>query len=261
MADFRLEKWYLDCVTADGAVLIGYAARVRWGVVRLSYGALLTMARGGRLIQRQSPSCGTVNEGLGTVHWVNDRLRVRGEWTGGHPIPRTIMVDEPLGHIEWTCLGADCAVDVLLDGRVTKGTGYVDRLAMTIPPWNLPFTELRWGRFISDDRSRSVVWTDMRGGAARTWVWVDSAEPVGGTVDERGVRTGMAELAFLSSEPLRTDNVARTLLGRFHAAKQLLPAGLRAIQEDKRVGTSMLRTEGAEVRGSSIHEVVIWGRA
>ena len=260
MADFRLEKWYFDCVTSDGAVLIGYAARLNWGLVGLSYGASMTKAKGGRLAQRQSLSFGTVNEEAGTICWANDLLKVHGEWTGGEPIPRTIMVDEPLGHIEWECLGANCAVDVCSDERVMTGTGYVEKLTMTIPPWELPFTELRWGRFISDDGSSYMVWTDMRGGAVHTWVWVNSGQPVAGIVDGGGVRTDLAELAFLSSEPLRSDTVAGTLLGRLQFLKRLLPEGVRAIQEDKQVSMCVVRTQGSESNGSSINEVVTWGR-
>lgn len=261
MTDFRLEKWYLDCVSTDGAVLIGYAARLKWGPIRLDYGARITKFRGGTPCQRQSLSFGTVDEGSGTIRWANDRLKVAGEWTGGEPIGSIIVVDEPSGRIEWQCLGANCAVDVRVDGQAMTGVGYVERLTMTVPPWMLPFTELRWGRFISDDRRSHMVWTDMRGRAPRNWVWLDSGEPVAGTVDANGVRTESAELVFLSSDPLRCDNVARTLMGRFAFMTKLLPEGLRAIREDKQVSSCVLRTRDSESRGFSINEVVTWGRS
>jgi hypothetical protein len=261
MADFRLEKWYFDCVTSDGAVLIGYAARLKWGPIGLSYGARMAKMKGGPLVQRQCLAFGTVNEGRGTISWANDLLKVHGVWTGGEPIPRIVVVDEPSGRIEWQCLGANCAVAVCLDGQRVMGTGYVEKLTMSIPPWKLPFTGLRWGRFISDDRSSYMVWTDMRGRTPRTWVWVNSGQPVAGIVDSLGVRTDVAELAFLSSEPLRSGNVATTLLGRLQFLKRLLPEGLRAIQEDKQVSACVVRTKGSELTGSSINEVVTWGRA
>jgi hypothetical protein len=145
MADFDLEKWYFDCVTSDGGVLIGYAARLRWGAFRVSYGARMSKAAGGRCAQRQSLSFGKVSEENGTISWTNDSLNVRGEWSGGEPIPGITVVDEPTGSIEWRCLGANCVVDVMLDGQAVSGTGYAEKLTMTVPPWKLPFTELRWG--------------------------------------------------------------------------------------------------------------------
>lgn len=260
MADFRLEKWYLDCVTPDGAVLIGYAARLDWGLVRLSYGARMTKAKDHPLAQHQSLSFGTLVDGTGTISWANDRLKVRGEWTGGEPIAPTVVVNEPAGRIEWQCLGANCAVEVCSNGQAMVGTGYVEKLTMTIPPWKLPFTELRWGRFISDDRSSHLVWIDTRGAVPRTWVWVDSGAPVAGIVDGDGVRTDTADVVFLASAPLRSENVADGLLGGLQPMKKLLPEGIRAIQEDKHISTCTARVEGVESKGFSINEVVTWGR-
>ena len=258
MTDFRLEKWYFDCVSSDGTVFIAYAARLKWGPIRLTYGATITRAKDGRLSQRQSLSFGRLNQGRGNISWCNDGLRASGEWTGGEPIAKTVVVDEPSGRMEWQCLSANGAVDVRTDGRAMTGTGYVEKLSMTIPPWKLPFTELRWGRFISDDRNDYVVWIDLRGRTQRNWIWVNSGDAVAGTVDGDGVRTDGAELMFESSQPVRAENIARTLLGRFELLKWLLPERLRAIQEDKQASSCLLRTEGSESRGSSINEVVIW---
>ncbi len=260
MANFRFEKWYFDCITTGGAVLIGYAAQLKWGLVRLSYGARIAKAMDDPLTQRQSLSFGTVHEVGGTIDWVNDSLNIHGEWCCGDPIPPTIVVNESSGRIEWQCLGANCAVDVCVDGQAMTGKGYVERITMTIPPWRLPFTELRWGRFINDDGSNYMVWIDLRGKTPRTWVWVNSAQSVPGIVDGDGVRTDTAELIFLASQSLRSDNIARTLLGRCQFLKRLLPEGVRAIQEDKQVSRCVMRTQGSESKGFSINEVVTWDR-
>lgn len=256
--NFRFEKWYFDCVTSDGVVLIGYAARLKWGLLRLNYGARLVKAAEDPLIQRQSLSFGTVNEAGGAIAWANDSLNVHGEWTRGDPIPRTVVLNESSGRIEWQCLGANCVVHVCSDGQAITGTGYVERLTMTIPPWLLPFTELRWGRFISGDRNSYMVWIDIRGVTHCTWVWIDSAQPIAGTVDGEGVHTDLAELIFLDSQTLRKDNLARTLLGRFQFLRRLLPGDVSAIQEDKQVSKCVLKIKGLESKGSSIHEVVTW---
>jgi hypothetical protein len=258
MTDFRLEKWYLDCVSSDGTVFIAYAARLKWGPIGLCYGATITRAKDGRLIQRQSLSFGRLNRGRGSISWCNDGLKASGEWTGGERIARTLIVDEPSGRIEWQCLSANGAVHVRTDGRAMTGSGYVEKLSMTLPPWKLPFTELRWGRFISDDRHDYAVWIDLRGRTQRNWIWVNSDEAVTGTVDGDEVRTDGAQLTLGSSQTVRAGNIARMLLGRFAFLERLLPERLRAIQEDKQSSSCLLRTEGSESRGSSINEVVRW---
>lgn len=202
-----------------------------------------------------------MDEGSQAVRWDNDRLKVCGQWTGGTPIPKTIVVDELSGRIEWQCLGANCAVDASIDGRSMAGTGYAEKLSMTIPPWELPFRELRWGRYISNDRNDFMVWIDLRGASQRTWVWLNSGEAVAGTVGDGGVRTDTAELVLESSQPVRSGNVAGTLLGRLEFLKMSLPDGVRAVQEDKRVSACVLKRAGSESSGSSISEVLTWGRA
>lgn len=239
-------------------MLIGYAVKLKWGPIRLAYGSRIAKAKDGPSSQRQSLSFGRLNEERETITWSNDRLKVDGAWTSGEPITRTVVLDEPSGTIVWQCLGANCAVDVRTDGRAMTGTGYVEKLSMTIPPWKLPLTELRWGRYISDDRSNHVVWIDLRARTQRNWIWVNSGEAVGGTVDDDGVRTDGAELTFESSQLVRSENVARTLLGRFQFLRRLFPRRLWAVQEDKQISSCVLMTEGSESRGSSINEVVRW---
>src|SRR3990172_7479516 len=45
---FLLNKWYLDLTTADGTVVICYAARLRWGPVRVRYSSVLLAPPGAR---------------------------------------------------------------------------------------------------------------------------------------------------------------------------------------------------------------------
>jgi hypothetical protein len=253
-----LDKWYFDCVSPEGDVLIGYAARLKWGPLTLNYGARIIRPNDGPLSQKQSLAFGCVTEAPGTIAWRNDRLSIEGSWTGGDAISATTVVEESSGKIEWQCLSANAAVEVRVDGRTITGTGYAEKLTMTIPPWRLPFTELRWGRYISDDRSEYVVWIDVSGKTRRNWIWVSSGEPAAGTVDDRGVRTDSAELTFEVSRPLREENVASTLFGRAAFLRRLLPRGLRDIQEAKQVSSCVLRRQGSESKGLSVNEVVRW---
>jgi hypothetical protein len=240
-------------------VLICYAARVRYGLLGFSYGARMTKAPQGDLIQRQSLSFGHAEQTDGAIALHNSRLKIQGRWTGGSPIARTTLVDLPAGPIEWECLSANAVVSAQIDGQPLEGTGYVERLRMTVPPWRLPFTVLRWGRYISADSRDRVVWIDMIGELNRSWIWLNADDAVSGIVDERGVRTDAAELAFETSRPIRSENVARSLLGPLEFLKRLLPRTLRAVAEEKQVASCTLVVDGTTSRGTSISEVVTWG--
>jgi hypothetical protein len=262
---FRLDKWYFDCVSPGGGVFIGYAAKLRWGPVRLSYGARIT-APGGAAApggagarQRQSLSFGTVVEGADRLEWDNASLGVRGTWTGEEGIANTVLLEGPDGGIEWRCVKTNAAVRLRVDGTDVAGAGYVERLTLTVPPWRLPFTELRWGRYVAADLRDHAVWIDMRGGTRRSWVWLDGERAAGASVENDRVRIGDRELRFEASRPVRCENVAGTLLGRFRPLARLLPRGVRDIREDKRVSDCVLAKGGeVESRGWSINEVVVW---
>jgi|SRR5437588_3507654 len=78
------------------------------------------------------------------------------------------------GAIEWHCVHPRARTTVDLgDGVVIQGLGYVERLEMTVAPWNLPLEGLRWGRFLSD--SGSVVWIDWQGEYVRKIVLENGA--------------------------------------------------------------------------------------
>jgi hypothetical protein len=51
------------------------------------------------------------------------------------------------------CLGAD--VRFHIGKTVIEGTGYAERLQLTILPWCIPADEIRWGRFLATQHLRS----------------------------------------------------------------------------------------------------------
>jgi hypothetical protein len=206
----------------------------------------------------QSLSSGSVTEGGDGVGWSNDALNVDGSWVGGRRVESVTLFDGPAGGIEWECLGANSKVSCRVDGVGIEGLGYAERIGMTIPPWRLPFQELRWGRYVGDDGHDFAVWIDLRGKLQRNWTWMNSSTSVEGTVDDDGVQTDVGVLRFEASTPIRRENVARTLLGTLQPLSQLLPRGVRSIQEAKQLSSCLLTTGTAGSRGYSINEVVKW---
>lgn len=257
---FELEKWYFDCVSEDGDAVIGYAARLAWGPIRLGYGAVLHKPTVGPLAQSQRLTAGEiVTDAEGAVRWRDRALGIDGSWRGSARVPKTMLVDGPEGRIEWECLCADADVALTLAGREVRGTGYVERLTLTILPWRLPFRELRWGRYISHDRREWLVWIDMRGRLTRTWAWSGESGVPDVTVGDDGVHTSDHVLRLGTRLPIRHDDVGRSLLGRYRFLALLLPRATRLIDEHKYVSPAVMRSRvGVESRGFAIHEDVVW---
>jgi hypothetical protein len=256
---FQLHKWYLDCVSPQGDVFIGYAARLAYGPLRLDYGARISLGPSNdAAVQKQSLSFGTLEVGDAAVRWVNHALGVDGSWSRGTPIEKTTILDGECGRIDWECLGSDSTVDVEVDGIRMTGQGYAEQISMTVHPWRVPFDKLRWGRYAGDDGGSSVVWIDLSGDVRRNWIWVDGREIGQGIVDRDGVRGDGIVLEFKESELIRRDNVATSLLGNFALLTRLLPRRLGSIHEEKLVTRCALDARGLTSTGTSINEVVTW---
>ena len=64
--------------------------------------------------------------------------------------------------VEWHCLHPRARAEVSVAGsHVFRGFGYVERIVLSLPAWDLPIAGLRWGRFLND--SDALVWIDLRG--------------------------------------------------------------------------------------------------
>src|SRR2546428_12609034 len=102
---FILSKWYLDCVSDDGDVFIGYVASLRWGKISLSYSSTLHWAFG------KPPESNTTLRRSATpriagscINWSSPRLELSGAWRAlAQPIHR-VLLESDTGNIEWNCL-------------------------------------------------------------------------------------------------------------------------------------------------------------
>lgn len=252
---FELSKWYLDAVAESGEVFIGYRANLRWRRLPVSYAATLT---GGA---HEPRTRSTVRPGKGpgflegALAWEEPRLEISAAWrAAARPLSRTLY-ESPEGTVVWRCLLPSAHADVHVGETTLHGYGYAEHLSMTLPPWRLPLDTLRWGRFLSPERS--VVWIDWRKrGDDRTWIFVDGAE-VPGDVSEEDI--------FFEGGRVKLPSTDRLLLrgGRLsHLLRNLrLPLRLSrralAIQETKWRTRGVLERRGAPpAEGWAIHEVV-----
>lgn len=260
MLGFRLDKWYFDCATSSGTVWVGYAATLHLGPLPLHYGASILQAGAeSPTLQRQSLRRGRPSASPGLVAWSHPSLRIRGAWSGGVDTGPVVVHDGKAGRIVWHGHTLNAQVVVTVDGRELMGPGYAEQLEMTVPPWRLPFRELRWGRFISDDRRRFATWIDMTGDPVGCRIWTERGASIGVVTNDAVLPGEGTRLVLAAERTLRSENVAKTLLGRFHSLSALFPRSMRNIGENKMIGTGPLVLEdGSESRGVSIFEVVRW---
>jgi hypothetical protein len=176
------------------------------------------------------------------------------------PVSRR-LIDLPEGAVDWRCEAPAASVTVTLPDRpALTGRGYAERLEMTLLPWRLPIDELRWGRWISDDGSRSLVWIDWTGPQPRTDVYVDGQLQSGATVTRDRVEAGGVSLLLSDRRVLHSRSVASALAGLAPVLSRLPSAWLR-VEDAKWLSRARVHRSGAPTEaGWCIDEVVRFPR-
>jgi hypothetical protein len=256
---FFLSKWYLDAVSESGEVFIGYRGALRWRTLEVSYAATLATGANGA----GTRSAATIRPGSepllleGDLAWREPKLDVSASWHGAaQPISRTLH-ESPRGAVVWRCLLPSATASIDRGGTVSRGRGYAEHLSMTIPPWRLPLDTLRWGRFLTEERS--VVWIDWESREGRrTWVFVDGTESVDARVsdDEIAFGDGRVILPADGRLTLRHGTLGSGALSGL-SSRWRLPARVLASRETKWRTRALLDAgAGAREAGWAIHEVV-----
>lgn len=257
---FTLHKWYADCTTGSGELLICYVATLAAGPLRLRYAASLELdAPGARLRQRASLRGGRVDAAEGSLALSSRALGLAGTWTGGTATSPVVVAESGAGRVEWQGLALDAAASVDRGGRRFRGVGYAEVVRLTLPPWRLPFRTLRWGRFVADDRAGALTWIETDGPQALARAWSPRVTQGSAAVVGDASVAGEAErLTWSPGTTIRADRVASTLFGSLSPLTRLLPQGVRNLTEDKRLSRGRLTDASGTHAGWVVHEEVRW---
>lgn len=257
---FSLEKWYCDWVGADGSAAIGYWASLQWKGLVLTWEQITAFPPEGPP-QRRSALAGDAAPRVegSLVKWDAPAIGVRYEADRTVPAFEEFLLDTGEGTLQWRVEAPTALVTLTQDeGAPLEGSGYVERLAMTVPPWALPLKELRWGRWISTDRSRSVVWIDWRGGPPKVWVYLDGQRLHEATVTDEAVRAPGVTLIL---EPGRTliAHALDEVVARIPPLRPLVPVSLLHLRQDTRLSVGRLSGAGTSglITGTAVHELVV----
>jgi hypothetical protein len=167
------------------------------------------------------------------------------------------LYDSADGAIAWQCVAPAARASMRPAGVATlDGVGYAECLTMTIPPWRLPISELRWGRWSDADAKHAVIWIDWRGADPRRWVFVDGHRAQTATVSDSSVCAGDVSLS-LSSPRVLVDRDLGDVLRFIRPLRGIVPAALDAYHETKWTSCGTLTAPGRPaLTGQTVHERV-----
>ncbi|MHB8838145.1 MAG: hypothetical protein ACYC7F_04250 [Gemmatimonadaceae bacterium] len=205
-------KWYLDTVEPDGAAAIAYWASLTWHGVHIAWQNVTRYALDQPPAERSSlrgmPAPVLADR---QVSWHAARIGLETVHEATSPGVSITLLDDARGRIGWECLAPSARAQFTDEAGARQGVGYVERMTMTVPPWELPIDELRWGRWVSDDAATSMVWIDWRGPLPRRWVVQDGAVFTDVTVRDDGVEVSAGRLALAPPRTLHDRSVGRFL--------------------------------------------------
>ncbi|HET6981527.1 MAG TPA: hypothetical protein VFI53_05260 [Myxococcaceae bacterium] len=250
---FRLVKWYGDLTTETGDAVIGYAATLE-APLHLEYAACLEIC-GERVESRSALERSAIAELRGAWTWKAPHLEARFQ-----PLQRSVaidLLDEPRGKVQWHPVSPLCETRMTVGGRALEGLGYLERLELSIPPWDLPLERLVWGRFVHP--RAGLVWIDWQGPHPLQVVLRDG-ERVDGAIEAERILAPGTELQIGTRRLLREGTLGRVALAAVSALSHVTPLGfLRTVERKALSRGRMLR--GTEVlEGWIIDEVVTWAR-
>lgn len=255
---FRLSKWYMDCVGPDGSAVVGYWARLQWGLLRLRYAATLVKHAESVSEAATLRPGGQPRRDSDGLAWRCGPLHVRGHWRALDPPVRQRLLASDHGNVDWLCQMPRARARVIFDdGALVEGLGYVELLEMTLRPWQLPFRELRWGRFLS--ARASVVWIEWRGSGALVIVCVNGEQKDAGQLSDAAVTWRGGRLELQTGSVLRDGTLGVTALAAIPLLNLVAPGAVREIHECKRVRRGRLFGDNQVEDGWALDEVVRFG--
>lgn len=261
--DFLLSKWYLDCVGEKGEAFIGYAATLYWKGLNLHYASFFThdrAIRGGGKTTRTTLSVSSQPEvSSDGIHWSSPALKIEGYWVPLSPGIDRRLLNIPDGALQWKCFQPHARASIRLDGSHTiEGFGYVERIDLSIPPWQLPIDKLRWGRFLSE--RDALVWIEWVGSEhGQVHLFYNGRRVNDCAISDTGIAfdQNRSVLTLRDRQVLRQGALVSTALSMIPGIARLFPEKILRTRECKWLSRGGLAVGDSPLsEGWAIHEIV-----
>jgi hypothetical protein len=129
---------------------------------------------------------------------------------------------------------------------------------MTVAPWRLPISSLRWGRIA--DEEEAIVWIQWLGDFQATIVYASGARVAPVQLDdERVTLADGTTIEFDRRSVLRSGALGTTVGSSVPVLRELTPLRILSTRECKWLSRAVVRRPGRPARERwAIHELVTW---
>jgi len=257
---FKLEKLYFDCIDDVGNCFIIYWAYLKIYYLKFHYSGII-FSDSNNVITEKSKFKKTSKPLINRLTYIeNPCLKINGIWKGtDNPITLTLFKDAMNRELIWDCHHPKALAEIEYNNKTYKGLGYIETLFLPIKPWDLPFEELRWGRFLSDQYT--IIWIYWRGENPLNKILCNSLEYNDAIflVDRIIFDKGNYVLLFKDISTLRKGRIVN-ILSKPNLLKFILNRKILNGNEIKYKARTILSHEDNKViaSGWSLYETVTW---
>ena len=259
--NFKFEKFYLDCIDDMGNCFIVYWAKVEFSLARIVYSGLIFCGKEGFTIEKSSfrkiPKP-VINK---TINLNHKYLKIDVSLKGiDDPITSPLYKDGDNNELIWNCHHPKGFAEVMYNGSLYKGYGYAEMLFSFIKPWNLPISELRWGRFLSD--SDTLIWISWKGSYTLNKIFLNSFE-YNDAIFEKDIiifGKGTYHLKFSEIQVIRKGKISKIFSKMAHLKIFFNRRILNTLEIKFKAKTILNKNSLLLSNGWSLFEIVTWGK-
>ncbi len=251
---FYLKKHYFDGIDQHGNTVIVYGAWLGFFGLKIPYTAYLLVDENGATER----SCLKPLAFSANGHVAQDALQIRGQWQADSAPLQVRLMAQGDYFLNWHPHQPRSIFDVQIGTRRFHGSGYAETLETNIPPWRLPLSELRWGRFIAD--GHYLVWIEWRGEQPLKKLFWNGREIKDFTLSDHELRLHQesARLYFANAHILK-DAPLSALATRYPFLRLLVKKRFWQTRETKYQATAQLQlADGTSFAGRALYETVLW---
>ncbi|UJR14463.1 hypothetical protein I4U23_001460 [Adineta vaga] len=253
--DLHIYKWYADLIDKEtDNVIIVYLGELEWKFLKLSFTNILQFLRKHTLV-----SHGTFSNYQPPIFedksLVIKSTKLSGQWTTENECIREKLYENKNGYILWECFMPSAMAEIKIDGNINQGLGYVERLTMTLKPWQMPISILRWGRFLCENHS--IIWIRWEGEEEKVLIFHNGFKYLHGIINDDKIEYGTYRLILEEKYILRDGPLIKTIFDEFSWIQQCFPAGFLNMKECKwQTQSKLYEKNDCVATGWSIHENV-----
>lgn len=249
---FRIKKNYFDGIDEEGNAIILYFAELSIFGIKIPYSSYIFNGL------QHSTERSTLQESQYKNSFINnEKLHFSGSWKSIEASISEILFQENKKLLIWNCHTPKAKFNLRLENNCYEGLGYAETLEMNFSPWKLPISELKWGRFLSENHC--IIWIEWIGKKPLKKVYWNGNPKENVEISDSGIifNSENATLKFENPIPIKNEKL-QTIVTKYPFLNFFFNAKFLQSEEMKYKTKSILKINKQEEKGFSLYEKVLW---